>query len=412
MTSILKNNPKLIKDIQSIGEEVLNHDEFKKFENPVYGLEEERDKSYEKWLEIHRGIIDILKKYCDLKEEYYNLIALWIIGTHFHSEFFTFPYLFLNAMKGSGKTRLLKLITMLSKGGQMLNSLTEAVLFRTEGTLGIDEFEGITRKGGENLRELLNSAYKKGTTVKRMRKAHTKEGEEQVVEEFEVFRPIAIANIWGMESVLGDRCITLIIERSSNSGVTRLIENFEQDRNITHVLKLIRESGVCGVVLPLGVYTEWNDYIVYKHNTTHTNNNTKHHLLDKIYNTNINGRHLELSLPLFVIAGYLGEKVLDDTISTIRNIIKIKNEEEFVDNIDVSVIDFVSGYTSIEFTGIKQLVQEFKGFVQEDEPWINPKWFGRALKRLNLILEKRNKNTGAFVRLDIEKAQEKIRMFK
>ena len=64
-------------------------------------------------------------------------------------------------MKGSGKTRTLNLITELSNNGKVLNSLTEAVLFRTTGTLAIDEFEGMERKGQENLRELLNSAYKK-----------------------------------------------------------------------------------------------------------------------------------------------------------------------------------------------------------------------------------------------------------
>jgi len=67
----------------------------------------------------------------------------------------------------SGKTRLLKIIASLTKG-DILSSLTEAILFRTKGTLCIDEFEGIIRKGNENLRELLNTAYKKGTKVKRM----------------------------------------------------------------------------------------------------------------------------------------------------------------------------------------------------------------------------------------------------
>jgi hypothetical protein len=41
-------------------------------------------------------------------------------------------------------------------------------MFRTTGTLAIDEFEGIQRKGTEALKELLNSAYKKGSVVKRL----------------------------------------------------------------------------------------------------------------------------------------------------------------------------------------------------------------------------------------------------
>ena len=43
-----------------------------------------------------------------------------------------------------------------------------------------------------------------------MKKKKTIEGEQQVVEEFEPYRPIIMANIWGMDEVLGERCIQLI----------------------------------------------------------------------------------------------------------------------------------------------------------------------------------------------------------
>jgi len=69
-------------------------------------------------------------------------------------------------MKGSGKTRTLKLITDLSKDGEILLRPTEAVLFRTRSTLGIDEAEGLTRKGMEEIRELLNGCYKKDLKLK------------------------------------------------------------------------------------------------------------------------------------------------------------------------------------------------------------------------------------------------------
>ena len=113
----------------------------------------------------------ILKEYMDMEEEYYSLVALWIIGTFFHKQFSSFPYLFFNAMKGSGKTRVLKIIATLSRNGKMVGAMTEAVLFRTASnrTLCIDELESINAKGQENLKLLLNSAYKKGLSVERMR---------------------------------------------------------------------------------------------------------------------------------------------------------------------------------------------------------------------------------------------------
>ena len=44
--------------------------------------------------------------------------------------------------------------------------------------------------------------------------------------------------------------------------------------------------------------------------------------------------------------------------------------------------------------------------------WINPRWMGRALKRLALTKEKVRKSKGIEVILDVYKAQEKIKMFK
>lgn len=390
----------------------ISNEDFKKLEKPSVDVEGDNNKQKENWREIYLNQIDLLKKYLDLKEEYYSLLSLWIIGTHFHKQFETYPYIFINAMKGSGKTRLLKLIKLLTKDGQMLNSLTEAVLFRTKGTLCIDEFEGITRNGSENLRELLNSAYKKGTGVKRMRKKRTPEGEEQVVEEFDVYRPIAIANIWGMESVLGDRCIPLILEKSSKSDVINLIETFSSDLNVTFILKSQRESDVSDVSLPVGIYTNWNDYIIYKHHTSPTNNITNVTLFDKIYDSKINGRHLELCLPLFVIAGYLGEKILDKTIKTLSGVVQTKKDDEFTENKDVSLIDMISQLPPTDFISIKELTKQFKEFIQSEELWINDRWLGRALKRLNLVKGKKHTNHGAYICPDIKKAAIKIRMFK
>ena len=64
---------------------------------------------------LYYKIIDVLKKYCDLREDYYKLVALWIIGTYFHDSFPTYPYLYFNAMRGSGKSRIMQLISKISK---------------------------------------------------------------------------------------------------------------------------------------------------------------------------------------------------------------------------------------------------------------------------------------------------------
>ena len=401
--------------------------EFKLLEKSESDVAKQKEDIKEKLKEYYYTIKDFLKQYCDMKDEYYVIIPLWILGTYFQSHFPSYPYLYFNAMKSSGKTRTMGLIISLSKEGQMLNSLTEAVLFRTTGTLGIDEFEGVERKGKEGLRELLNSAYKKGVSVKRVKKIKSDKGEEQVIEEFDVYRPIVMANIWGMENVLEDRCISIILERSDKKEITNLVEIFREDPIIKQLLQemeVLSKNNLCCLCsdVTLGnVYKEWNKYVryTYTNNTNNTNNNNTTNntnntsLFKTIKNTGIGGRDLELCLPLFLIANEISEELLNETTRLLQEMMVSKREEEFVENRDVSLIDFISQYSPmVAFNSVNRLTTEFRNFLSSDEDWINTKWMGKALKRLNLFKEKRRTHQGAEVILNIVKAQEKIKMFK
>ena len=43
----------------------------------------------------------IIEEYMDMDEEFYTLVSLWIVGTYFHKQFPSYPYLFFNSLKGS-----------------------------------------------------------------------------------------------------------------------------------------------------------------------------------------------------------------------------------------------------------------------------------------------------------------------
>lgn len=401
-----------------MNKKLLSEEEFKKLDKPSYDLEKDEEQVKEDLLTAYRNIIDILKEYLDLREEYYNIISLWIIGTYFHKEFPSYPFLFLNAMKGSGKTRSMNLITTLSKNGQLLNSLTEAVLFRTTGALAIDEFEGINRKGNENLRELLNSAYKRGAVVKRMRQKKTNEGTEMVVEEFEVYRPIVLANIWGMDNVLGDRCITLILERSNIKRIINLMEIFNEEEIVKNTKELLNRCSLCGLCSPGKGYREWNFFIknnyTYIHNNTNNTNSTNNRELFKtIKSMDLNGREIELSFPLLLLANEISPEILKETTLTLKDIFHSKKEDELVENYDISLYEFISQYPQDDkFVFVGDLTNRFKEFLQSDEDWVNTKWMGRALKRLNLFKLKRRIGRGSSVLLNIEKAIKMIERFR
>jgi len=395
----------------------MDEETFKKLGKPSYDLEAEKETNENNLYEAYQNIVDLLKKYCDLNDEDYPIVATWIIGTYFHDEFYSYPYLFLNAMKGSGKTRTLKLITDLSKDGEILLQPTEAVLFRTCGTLGIDEAEGIARKGMENLRELLNGCYKRGSKVKRMKQKKSAEGTtEQVVEEFNIYRPLALANINGMEDVLGDRCINIILERSTNSQIVKLVEIWKDEEIFKKTIELLNKCRVCNVVVVPDAYKRWNDYIlhnyIYNTNYTHYTNYTP--LFDSLSKMDLTGREVELCLPLLLIGWHISDEVYVQLHDSIKNYMKDRKENQFMESRDIMLIDMVSQELQDGFQQVKVIVNKFLQFTQDNNEYneINTKWMGIALKRLKLIREKKRLAGGVYVILDVAKAQEKIKQYK
>ncbi len=378
-------------------------------------------------IRYHKKIIKILKEYMDLKPEYYSLVALWIMGTYLHKQFSTYPYLYFNAMKGSGKTRILKLISNMSNDGKMVGSMTEAVLFRTakESSFCIDEIEGINSKGKENLKLLLNSAYKKGLDVERLTEKKTVDGKKQVVERFKVYCPIALANIWGLDNTLADRCITLILERSDKMEIVRLIENFEHNIEIDIIkggLKRLTEKLTDEFNFFGDVITDWNKFVknekmmskIPLKDDINDINDIKTALYLKIDKTKIFGRDLELFMPIFLIADMCSNKILSDILSVAKELVKSRKEADREENRDVQMLEFISKYKNDNFVNVSVLVSGFKDFcgLDEKDKYVNTRSVGMGLRRLGLVIEAHRTGKGRQVRLNIEKAKEKILMFK
>ena len=398
---------------------------------------------------VYERILIVINTYLDIKPEYAQIVAHWIIGTYIHKEFNTFPRLFINATKGSGKSRLLQILAGLCYNASVMVNLSEAVLFRTakDSTILIDEGEGIGSKEKTTLRELLNSGYKKGTSVKRMKKMHTKEGEQQVAEEFDLYCPVALANISGLESVLSDRSITIILEKSDDASKTSLIEDFERNPILLDIKRTLSVvSVVLDGVVGLNILSNWNIYTLTTLTalTTQTTLTTpisniynlepfildksffqgfniieekERVFFDKIRLLNINGRNLELFFPLFLIAREFGDNTLEIMMEIAKVYVESKKVDELIESRDIALIDFVARQEqSLKFISVSILTQEFKGFVMderdEEDSSVNIKWVGRALKRLNLILDKRRLSKGYEVILNIGKAKQKLKMFK
>jgi len=388
----------------------------------------------------YHDIIAFLRRYMDMSEENFKLVSTWIIGTYFHKQFSSYPFLFINAMRGSAKSRLLRIISALqfNGNGQIQNNISEAVTFRTAKDRGLilDEFEHIGSKEKSMLRELLNSAYKKGGNVSRMKKVKFNGQEKQVVEVFDLYTPIALANIWGIEEVLADRCFTITLEKSGKAGVIKKIENFDDHPAIKHIKQKLNELCVvmCSVVMGKNTIEAWNNYIdsihskeittlnntytltTYNYITTLIEDKELLELFKKLDESNIDGRNLELCFPLIMISKFFGNNEFNEILDTIKNIVKGRKTEELAESKDVSLFDFISRVNyRFEFVQVNTLTKEFREYLAEfddEDKWLNPKWMGRALKRLNLIVKKQRASRGIEVMLDIDKAKEKILHFK
>jgi len=385
----------------------------------------------EEVIKCYHMIIEVLKEYCELHPDYYSLVALWIIGTYCHDSFSTFPFLFINAMRGSGKTRLLKLIAAMSKDADIQANISEAVLFRTAKgrTIVLDEFEHIGSKEKGTLRELLNAAYKKGLKVKRMKRHKTIMGEEQVVEEFDLYTPICMANIWGMDEVLGDRCVTMTLEKSSDKRITKKLEDFDNYTTIQDIKRTLYtiQCSLCSVVTKKNLTSDWNVYVNNNYTTTHTTLTTltalttltpqQDAIFKEIDEVGIDGRHLEIFFPIFILSNLISNETFCNTLRIAKGMVDDRKSDEHLESRDVMLYNLIAEapiewYDS--FVSVHDITAKFREFVHEEvneENWLNTKWVGRALRRLILILDKRRINKGVEVRLNIPKAKEKSMIF-
>lgn len=357
----------------------------------------------------------ILKFWIDMEDDYYDVISCWVLGTYFFDVWITFPYIFINAVKRSGKTRLLKLMSFLSKDGVYTMSLKEAVLFRLPSIkkcgLFIDETEAISSRQKGDLRELLNVAYKKGASVFRMRR--NPQSEKFIPEEFELFIPVATANISGLDDVLADRCITIVLERSYDENITNLMEFFERDRKIRLFKYLMNDNYRSLVSLvhddTSKQYIYWIDYINTKDTRYTTNTNDTNDTIRLITRRHITGRDLELWMPLFIIKSIFFEDI-EDLVGIASKFSEERKTTDIMEDRDTSMliflIDFIQGKNPKEFIPYKELCDGYnqaEGIDEKSKHAMNGYILSRILKRLKVVVEKRRMSSSREVTLDFDK---------
>lgn len=440
--------------------------------NPHYTLEE-----------IFNEIKAHIKYYVQLEEEgQYDVVACWIIATYFFEMFDAFGYLYLTGTKGCGKTKLLKTVATLAFNGKLNIGIKSASLFRSvhgsKLTLCLDEIDANTLKNDTDLNELLRGGYIKGHTVPRTER-NEKTGVFEV-KQHELFSPKALCNITGIDDVIEDRAITIVMVRSDNKELSNRDVNmndykWQQTRNKLYLFmmekfkdiddkrKMIIDSDTVSVfsadtVVILNRVTNYeNESIVvsskkegvinndtnYTYNTNNTNNNNTLYIHNNSIEEGIEGgifsghnddvvsvvskdsgvsavsavsgdilpkdsrmsvmaqRNFQIALPVLTIASGVNEQVYKDVYDCLFATFERKRNDMNFESNDNSLLEaVVSMVDTRRWYKISSFSDSMKASTEEG--WSNPKWVGRALKRIFPLMEKRRMPAGHEVLLSPE----------
>ena len=176
---------------------------------------------------------DFIARFCAFPSEaHLDAVTLWVAHAHMVEQFHTTPRLaMLSPEPGSGKTRVLEVMDLLTPDAMLIISPSVAAIFRklaqTPVTLLFDECDAIFAKRGndgqnEDLRALINSGYKRGASIPRC------VGTQHEARDFAVYATTALAGLGDLPDTIMSRSIIIRMRKRSSS------ERVEPFRTRTH----------------------------------------------------------------------------------------------------------------------------------------------------------------------------------
>jgi len=355
-------------------------------------------------------LLKILSTYIEFDDpRYYTLTAIWIIGTYFYKRFSAYPYLFINAIKRSGKTKLLTVLSLLTYNAVFSANMSTSSLFRLTQSAGAttlaDETEDLNdpeRKA--DFRQLFNSGYKRGAVVYRSEKGPN---DTWVPTPYDPYSPKGLANIKGLEDVLEDRCLPITMKRGRNKAIINrdvpiddliwlelrnTLSRFylqewaaigQEYEDTTDVDSVVSACSACSVGIG-GVENKKNIF---------------------------SGRDWELWRPLLSIAKkyfFILSTPLEPTLTTLPTLptpleslltlaVDIITEKQAENVTDTGEALLMMGLLALvqkdAWYGLNDIKAAASLYSDELPKWFNNTWIGRALKRLS-FKEKRRRGRG------------------
>ena len=369
--------------------------------------------------QILTNLLKILETYIEFDDpRYYTLCAIWIIGTYFYKRFSAYPYLFINALKRSGKTKLLTVLSLLAYNAVFSANMSTSSLFRLTQSAGAttlaDETEDLNDpERRADFRQLFNAGYKRGAVVYRSEKGPN---DTFIPTPYDPYSPKALANIKGLEDVLEDRCIPITMKRG------RKREIIDRDVPIDDLIWVEIRDFLSKLYLQKWSEVE-QEYLRIQRiedvgSVCSAGSVGPTPLPEKKY-IGISGRDWELWRPLFSISTILFfpptlqeptlptqptlPTPLQQLLSLAVDVVKEKEAENVTDTgeplLMMGLLKIVNADGYYNPTQIKEAAAQY---ADELPGWFNNVWIGRALKRLG-FKDKRRRGRGVEYHLMPEK---------
>lgn len=193
---------------------------------------------------VYSKVRNYIKRFiCFPEDAYLSFITLWVMGTYLFMIFRYYPYVWLNAEKGSGKTLLMEILSNIAFNGELISNPTESVIFRDISnnliTMFIDEVEQLRKRDKDvygSVISVLNAGFNKAGVVKRT------EGIGKggfVVRAYSAYSPKMFAGINEIDDVLQDRTIRIPLLRKKDGEI---VERYKATAEIVELQRSIRDN--------------------------------------------------------------------------------------------------------------------------------------------------------------------------
>jgi hypothetical protein len=199
--------------------------------------------------------VALLGRYLVLPDRTPDAIAAWVLHTWAIEAFDTTPRLAIfSPTKGSGKTRLLEILSLVCREPLFALNATTAGLYRDKKmrTLLLDEADAIfghmTAQHHEDLRSYINGGHRKGVSIVRASPPKM----ESV--EFQTFGPVAMAAIGQLPDTITDRSVNIEMQKRLPNQVVQSFRIREAEAEVSNLLEDLRAWANGDVVDWLATY--------------------------------------------------------------------------------------------------------------------------------------------------------------